>query len=137
VQSEFIEKYGNDTQRAKEDIAHELEVSKKTFGILTLVGFSKATIVEKSEDMIASIATYSDMRVMPDGITLLAKRLHDLRIRYNDARGREDKEKIERLERSLFAIECKIFEGLHILPGDITEAMIAPKMKSLCDFIIC
>jgi hypothetical protein len=136
VQKEYKEKYGDSTHTATEAIAKEVGLSVRAFEILLSIGFGNAVENEKSNDILKKIATYADMRVMPDGVAPLSKRLADLRVRYKNNPKRIYDKEVERQERALYAIECELFNGVNLVSADIREESISAMLEKVQCFDI-
>lgn len=119
VQKRFIAKYGPSEHEATLAIAREIGVPSRILELLDMIGFSHARATLESGDRAAMIASYSDMRVSPTGVTSLHARLDNIRERYGSTPERVD------MEKAYEAMEKELFTDVHIAPEDITDESVA------------
>jgi hypothetical protein len=134
VKKEFTEKYGKSSHEATAKIIKEIGVSNRVFELVDSVGFSQGVDNAWIKDFGKKICAYSDMRVMPGGVSSLEERMADLRVRYkNHPEGETDRDKFE---LALRKIEQQIFEHCRIKPEDITEQAVKDRKEALKNFEI-
>lgn len=130
VQKRFIAKYGSSEHEATLAIACELGVSERMLALLDMMGFPHANSTLATGDRAAIIATYSDMRVSPTGVTTLRARLDNIRERYGST-----PEGVER-ERAYEEMENLLFRDADAGPDTITEQSITPVRDELRSAVV-
>jgi hypothetical protein len=137
VQREFREKHGDDEHIATEKIFSELSVSHDVLEIINNIGFPYSDENYKNNDYSRKICSYSDMRVAPNNVILLQKRLADLRIRYSKNNNPDfTKENFNHYKSYWEKIQDQIFKHCKIKPSDITDENVNPLVEDLKDFKI-
>jgi hypothetical protein len=137
VQTEFLNKYGNDEHEATIQIARELNVSKYVIELIDSIGFNMLAKNYVAKDLAKMICEYADNRVAPLGIVSLEQRLHDLEKRYAhkfpapaETKFRQQAQEIARLS------EQYLFSLTHIKPSEITDEALDDTISKLRDFSI-
>jgi hypothetical protein len=134
VKMEAIKKYGTGSHNVTLKIVSELQASERIRELVDCVGFDQGVENSATEDFGKKICAYSDMRVMPAGVSSLEERMADLRVRYqNHPEGANNREVFE---AALRKIEQQIFEHCNIAPSNITGQTVADKKEKLKSFEI-
>ena len=134
VKEEFIEKYGDDINKANEKIAQDLGVSGNVVLFVRQFHFGKACIYKHDEDFITKIINYADWRVDPHGVVSYESRMEEATKRYKRNKGKEEER--ERLITCGKELEKQIFAKCKIKPEDINDETVAPIISKLKDFVI-
>ncbi len=135
VQTEFIEKYGNNDHEANNKIAEEIGVSIKIRTLIDELNFSLMCQSRDRDDFTSKIMNYVDQRVAPLGVVSYDERMEEARIRYAHLNsGREE-------ERNMLVecgkeIEKQIFAKCKIKPEDINDETVEPIIAELKNFVI-
>lgn len=123
VKKDFIEKYGQNEDKATQQIVKELKVDNRISKMLENFKFKDEpkNILEKH----VNLCIYSDLRVGPHGIITSKDRIDDAEKRYID-RGIEgvDKDYFKRMHKIWPKREKEILENSNINPEDINEKAI-------------
>ena len=139
VKETFVRKYGTDEHIATHLIAEEIEVSDRTYELVTAVGFSQSEKNSKHNDIAKKICAYSDHRVSPFGITSLEKRIAEGYKRFQMKKSdntTKQKTNFEKLASFMKIIESQIFKNCKIKPEDITDENVNPVIEELKIFDI-
>jgi hypothetical protein len=134
VKKEYIEKYGTDEHLATYTIVGEIGAPKRVLELVAAVGFSKAELNMKSDDINKKICAYADMRVSPHGVCTLEERAKEGKIRYKVDQNAAWRDSHDRLVISLKEIEKQIFAECSIKPEEITDASIHPLLTQFEHF---
>ncbi len=136
IKKEYIAKYGKNESEANVLIAKEL-VSNAIVELVVSFGYPKAVQNMEGSDWGKKICIYSDMRVAPLGVLSLRERIDEGRKRYAHRKD-FDLLALDRIktEEALFEIEKQIFKNCKIKPEDITDAVVAPIIEELKNFVI-
>jgi hypothetical protein len=123
-QKEFLNRYGSNDWVANEKIVEEIGVNKNVFYLFKHKALERETNLDWKNDLDLMIFCYADLRVAPNGVTTLKKRLAEFAKRYD---LKSDKKKwayscafcefADKLEKILF-------ENIEIKPKDITNRSI-------------
>lgn len=135
IKSETIEQYGPEQHIATMKIIAEIGVSPRICELAGGIGFWNACKHLEGSDMLAKIASYSDMRVTPLGIESLSARLEDLKNRYA-SHNNDRSEEVKTVENCLSDIERKLFTRLPFSPDSITEDSTASTREELSEYIV-
>lgn len=81
VQEELIRRYGSKDIKATTSMLEELGIDRKTRQYVTRMNASRLQDVYQ-EELELQICEYADMRIAPQGVTSLEKRLKDVKNRY-------------------------------------------------------
>ncbi len=143
VKEEYIQKYGTDTHTATVAIAHEIGPSANVLAYIDGFGFSRLGATRASTSYEQKIAEYSDLRVSPYGICAMEKRLAEAHTRYLRVHDEvaldgvpHARERFEELFQAAQKIERQIFSHTTIVPGDITDAAVAPIIEELWKYAV-
>jgi hypothetical protein len=136
VQKNFIKKYGTDEHSASVKIAEELNQPEKIKDIINSIIFDNVSINYESGDFDTQISAYSDMRVMPLGVTSLKERLSDLKERYSKRMDKKRRDNFDKNAETFIKLEKQIFKDCKIRPENITEDSIKPLVEELRQFDI-
>jgi hypothetical protein len=133
VRDNIAKKYQTqDEHHATVAMAKELGMDDAVITCIEAISFDKAVENANGDNLEVKICSYSDMRVDPDGVVSLDKRLEEGNRRYRD---RPDKwiepGRKKELEKSLHNIENQIFAHSKIEPSDITNDAVAPIIEQL------
>ncbi len=124
VKKEYIEKYGTNEDHATIEIAEELRLSGQITRLMAGIGFTKLELVRDDPSYEQKIVEYSDLRVQPHGVSSLAERIEEGRIRY-EGKGHFDfpdnKKRYGELVSAAHEVERQIFSVSTITPESITE----------------
>ncbi|MSR78974.1 MAG: HD domain-containing protein [Candidatus Taylorbacteria bacterium] len=131
IKEKYIEKYGNDEHHANLMIAKEIGLDEKTVDIIDHIGFNRLNIVNNSGVYEYMIASYSDSRVVPTGVSSIAGRLEEGRVRYAEKIRYTDPEVHRGLVEALNSLEKLIFSECNIKPDDINDNSIRETIDSL------
>lgn len=138
VQQEFREKYGRDEHSANVEIINEIGVSNRVKEIVKSIGFSKSLENSLHNDYSKKIATYSDYRVAPYGITSLEERELEGKERYANRINKDLYNKSEKKFRKYFEasklIEKQISARSRISPEEIKDESVDGIIEELKDF---
>lgn len=137
IQTEFIEKYGHLEHEALYKIIEELGVNEEITSLIKGFGFANIPKIFKSNNIQIKICEYSDMRVSPQGVVKLKKRLREAMTRYlKKQKGIYNKEQFETNIPTMEEIEKQIFKHCKIKPTQITEKKVKPLVNNLKKFEI-
>ncbi len=131
VKERFITKYGTDEHHANLEIAKEIGLDSETVDIIDHIGFNRLETVNKSGKYEYMIASYSDSRVIPSGVTSIAGRLEEGRKRYADKIRNTDSGVHRRLVDALTDLERRILAECDIKVDDINDDSIKENMRIL------
>ena len=121
VQTETIDKYGNDDHDATKKMLEELKVDKNVTKVILEKSFGNSVQVAKGDDWYAKILSYCDNRVMPNGIVTLEERITDTLDRAPKYANRPDFEDLCNASRE---VEKQIQENLDVPVDQITSNSI-------------
>lgn len=136
VKEFVISKYGKSAHEATLAMIDEIGVFPRVREIIDSINFSKCDEIEKLDDMSVKILQYSDMRVIPSGISSLDERVEDMYIRYAHKRKKDDVRTLE-LVQAMKNIEKDLFADISLKPDDITEESVGTLRDSFAKFEIC
>lgn len=105
VQKKVVGKYGTDDHAATEKMLREIGFSPEFVQIVADMSLEDAVGIAEGDNWYSKILLYSDMRVMPRGISTLMERLEDIRERLPKYSTRPD---FEQLIKSCFDIEKQV-----------------------------
>ena len=132
IQEEFLDTYGKNEHHATMQIAEEIGASPETLHLIDQIGFAKAQQNYESDSLATKICAYSDMRVTPQGIVPLQRRLDDLEQRYYQRYpSDEDKEKRQQSRQYLQKIEEQIFTRSQITSEYVTDQTVEAELAVL------
>jgi hypothetical protein len=137
VKDEFKRTYGNEEHTATYAIVEELGVSSRVKDLVHSVGFSLAPSNAEHSDYAKKICAYSDMRVTPQGVSLLEARLSEGKRRHelnNGVSSDRDDFKIKSL--ALGVVEKQIFEHCSLSPDEITDASVTSYLPLVKEYRI-
>ncbi len=137
VKKQYINKYGTNEHEASMEILDELGMPEEVKKIVSSVDFNKIS-GSVNESIEIQIALYCDSRVGPLGIISMKERMSEGKARY------QTKQKGIYLDDAAWdrAIEIyedyekKFFANSSIKPGDINDALAAPIITELKNFVI-
>jgi len=78
VQKAFIKKYGMDDHTACNKILNELKIDSSIIEIIDKKSFGNSVHISKSNKWEPKLLLYSDIRISPNGIVTMAKRLAEV-----------------------------------------------------------
>jgi hypothetical protein len=139
VKADFMRKYGPEQHAATAAIAKEVGLSEPVTWYIQSIDFSKLDETLKEGTLEVKICEYADMRVSPHGVLSMEERLAEGRERYL-ARGTakhwmaESSERFNSLLEAARGIEREVFDNTTIVPGDISDASIAPIIEELWEY---
>ncbi len=138
TKSEYRQKYGNDEHSATYAIALELGVTSNAYHILTNMGSSKIKHMIGTDNWEVKIATYSDNRIDPRGVTTLTKRWQDVLERY---KGRTDhrlgsSDEVEERKKYSFDLEKQIQSKCNLDLQSIDNSTIASYIERVKGVVI-
>src|SRR4030043_567269 len=132
VKKEYLNKYGEGDHMATHKICKELGVSSEVLRIIKSFGFSQVLRINESKKYNFKVDVYSDMRVAPNGITSLGKRLSEAKKRYaGKIKAKYTYKEFDNYASIWKINEKQIFTHCKIKPEDITEE----KVKLLFDLL--
>lgn len=138
VKREYIEKYGESEHAAALTIAQEIGLPEAVRHLIAHIGFSQLEETRDHGSYELKIVEYSDCRVSPQGITDMATRLEDARVRY--ANKFTDiptaPTRFNELLQAAYAVEGQIFEHVDIRPEELTEESLAGIIRELREYKI-
>ena len=138
VQSEYIEKYGENVHEATLSILKELKLDK----IVSIVeSFNNdnpydSDNILKNNSWVIKICLYSDERVAPFGVSSIEDRLIENRKRLENRGILMSEEKYIFIKNSLLELEQQIFTKCKIKPSDITDEAISSLVLGLKNFVV-
>lgn len=139
VKREYAATYGTDEHAATETIAREIGVPSNVIDMINSMGFSKMPAILETGSRELQVIQYADLRVGPHGVTSLEERMNEGRARYV-ARSRaefgENEAMFQTYRDVARTIEARLFEGLLIAPGMLTEESLTPVIESLREYVI-
>lgn len=138
VQSEYIEKYGEDVHGATLSILRELGLEQIIYIIESFDSDNpyNSDNILKNNNWVVKICLYSDERVAPFGVASVDDRLTENRKRLENRGIIMSEEKYLFIKNSLLALEQQIFAKCKIKPLDITNDAVSSKVLELRNFVI-
>ncbi|MBN1168759.1 HD domain-containing protein [Candidatus Woesebacteria bacterium] len=138
VKKEFTKKFGDDEHFATEEICREIGIEETTFKIIKGYGFSKGENTFHSNDFSLKIATYSDHRISPFGVTKLIEKINgSLERKYlNKTSSPQIMERVAKIKDCWKKIEQQIFNHTKISPEDITDGEVTRLIPILREYDI-
>lgn len=140
VKAEFISKYGEDHHTATSAIAREIGLPVRSLEILDIIGYSHIGEITASDDWEKKIAEYSDTRVGPRGVLLLAERLQEGRKRYeatSKSRAHYDTENsFKILFDTAHELERQVCDKAGIGPEEVNDAAIEAFIEELRKYAV-
>ena len=133
VQKDTVAQYGSDEHHATYRMAEELGVSPTTLEVVAHIGAKHAPQMLSERKNNVLIATYSDFRVIPTGVTTLAGRIADLLERYTDTPKYEG---YKRDTAVYFSIEEYLQSTLGLEDLALDSEAIETTAQSLRDFVL-
>ena len=134
VKEEYIKKYGNNDEKANEQVAKELKMSPSVVSLIKSISFSLICQHKGAVDMSVKVMHYADMRVSPYGVVSLEERMKEAKNRYKLESPSEEEER-ERLIECGREIEKQIFAKCKIKPEDINNETVTPLIPILKNFV--
>jgi len=134
IKSEFIQKYGNNEDKATQEIVKEIGLPEEIHQMLGHFSLSRACLYKEEKDYIKNILNYADWRVSPYGIVSFEERMDEAKMRYK--KTEEEEKKREILIQCGREIEKQIFAKCKIRPEDINNQTVAPIVRELRNFVI-
>jgi hypothetical protein len=117
-QKEIISKYGADDHEVTKKILIEIGFDNNSIAVISSKSFANAVETSKSNDWDQKILLYSDMRVLPDGISTLEARLDDIMSRMPQYYNRAD---IQQLLGACRSIEKNLQDNVDLPLSSITD----------------
>ena len=136
VQSEYIQKYGDNEHEAIIKIMKELDLSKNIIELADSNQFSLLCRQRDAEDMSVKIIHYADSRVGPYGVLSYSERMDDAKKRYENHKNLVHEEERLRLITCGEDMEKQIFTKCKIKPGDINDETVKSIILELRNFVI-
>jgi len=138
VQDGFKKKYGNREDEATYRIVGEITNNKNIVKLVKSIAFAKAPENYKHNNFEKKICAYSDMRVIPIGITSAKDRMEEGRKRYlaNKNMRKEDTEAFLNCSSHILKIEKQIFSKTKVSPEYITDKRVNSLLEELREFEI-
>jgi HD superfamily phosphodiesterase len=138
VQSEYIERYGENVHEATLSILRELGL-KPIISVIESFDSNNpydSDNILKNNNWVVKICLYSDERVAPFGVTSIEERLIENRKRLENRGILMSEEKYIFIKNSLLELEQQIFSKCKINPSYITDETVAPTISELKNFVI-
>ncbi len=139
VKAECAAKFGTDEHAATSAIVRDMGVQEDVVTLIEGMGFSRAKEVLERGSLELQILEYADQRVAPYGVVSMEERLEEGHKRYQ-ARDRteygDDDTEFNTNRELLRQIEAKLFEGLTITPGSLTEESLQTSIETLKNYKI-
>ncbi len=138
VQSEYIEKYGENVHEATTSILRELGL-RQIVSIIESFDSNNpynSDNILKNDNWVVKICLYSDERVAPFGVASIDDRLTENRKRLENRGIIMSEEKYIFIKNSLLALEKQIFAKCKIKPSDITDKTIPSTVLKLKNFVV-
>lgn len=137
VKKEFQEKYGFDEHKATLQIIQELGVHNRITEIISRMSFRNLPEIFSGNDWDLKTCEYSDLRVSPYGVLSLRDRIMDGRKRYVERANTDyDADVFDKSAGYAYKLEQQIFEHCKIMPEDINDEVVNPKIEDLKEFEI-
>jgi HD superfamily phosphodiesterase len=136
IKNEFIQKYGDDVDRANLFIAKEIGVSDVVQYLVKNNDFNYLCDISQSGSIEKKIIKYSDLRVGPHGILSYDERMNEAKERYKDYKSKIDQEERKKLVHCGKDIEKEIFSHSNIRPEDVNDESVAATIEELKNFEI-
>lgn len=133
IQTVMKNKYGEDEHVATYEIAKEVGVSTNILNIIKNMGASHTREMLEQKNLVVLIATYSDLRVTPTGVTSLEMRINDLLKRYE---GTAKYEGYKKGAVVFYEIEELLRESLKLEDLEIKTEEISLAISQLRDFVL-